>query len=129
MRGGCGHAAARPSTAQVVRDRGGLLHSAALAAWTAIAGPTQLGVAMMKVLSKFVLVAGVAAFAIAGAASESEAAGKKRKMAAKKPAACVAWTYRGSKVCGQNLCHMQRCGWDGKWYTSLAMCWKPYCPK
>ena len=83
----------------------------------------------MKAISKFALIAAVASIAMAGAASESFAAGKKGKRAAMKPSACAAWSYRTTKVCGQNLCHMQRCGYDGKWHLSMAMCWKPNCPK
>ncbi len=79
---------------------------------------------MMKVITKFALVAAVAALAMAGTATESLAA--KKKAAA--PAACGAWTYRTASCTG-NACSMQRCGLDGKWYPSLAWCWKPACPK
>jgi len=80
---------------------------------------------MLKTISKFVLVAAVAATAVSFA-TPSFAAKKKAKAAA--PAACVAPKYTMG-ACTNGLCSMTRCGLDGKWYPSLMMCWEPFCPK
>ena len=79
---------------------------------------------MLKTISKFVLVAAVAATAVSF--STPSYAAKKKKAAA--PAACVPWSYTKSE-CHGTVCHMNRCGLDGKWYPSLLMCWQPACPK
>jgi hypothetical protein len=82
---------------------------------------------MIKLISKCVLVAAVASFALAGATTMSHAAKKK----AAKPApvaSCVAPKY-AKAACANGLCRMQWCGVDGKWYPSLMACWEPFCPK
>lgn len=82
---------------------------------------------MIKLLSKCVLVAAVASFALAGTTTMSQAAKKK----AAKPAAvaaCVAPKY-STAGCANGMCRMQWCGVDGKWHPSLMMCWQPFCPK
>ena len=79
---------------------------------------------MMKVVSKFALVGAVAALVVAGSAADALARSKK---AAPAPAACSPWTYKAA-ACTGNACSMQRCGWDRKWYSSIAWCWKPFCP-
>jgi hypothetical protein len=84
---------------------------------------------MIKLLSKCVLVAAVASFALAGTTTMSHAA--KKKAAAKKPAAaaaCVAPKY-STASCANGWCRMQWCGVDGKWYPSLMVCAEPFCPK
>lgn len=78
---------------------------------------------MMKLTSKFALVAAVAALAIAGSATDSMARGKKAT------AACApVWSLK-TNACANGMCSMLRCQPDGKWYPSLAMCWQPWCPK
>ena len=77
---------------------------------------------MLKTISKFVLVAAVAATAVSFSTPSYAA---KKKAAA---AACVPWAYTKSE-CHGTVCHMNRCGLDGKWYPSLLMCWQPACPK
>ena len=79
---------------------------------------------MLKMISKFIVVAAVAAIAVSF--STPSFAAKKKKAAA--PATCVAWQYKKAE-CHGTLCHMYRCGLDGKWYPSLLMCWQPACPK
>ena len=79
---------------------------------------------MLKLISKFVVVAAVAAIAVSF--STPSFAAKKKKAAA--PATCVAWTYTKAE-CHGTMCHMYRCGLDGKRYPSLLMCWQPACPK
>lgn len=78
----------------------------------------------MKTISKFILVAAVAATAVSF--STPSFAAKKKKAAA--PATCVAWTYTKTQ-CANGVCGMNRCGLDGKWYPSLMHCWEPACPK
>ena len=80
---------------------------------------------MMKMVSKIALVAVVAGVAMAGSSAETMARGK--KAAAPAPAACSPWTYKVA-ACTGNACSMQRCGWTGTWYPSIAWCWKPWCP-
>ena len=80
---------------------------------------------MLKTISKFVLVAAVAATAVSFS-TPSFAAKKKAKAAA--PAACVAPKYT-TGTCTNGLCTMTWCGLDGKQYPSLMMCWEPVCPK
>ena len=75
-------------------------------------------------IKKLMLVASVASLALAGTSTMSFAAKKK----AKKEAACVAWTYK-TAACTGAVCGMTRCGIDGKWYSSLLVCWQPACPK
>ena len=79
---------------------------------------------MLKTISKFVLVAAVAATAVSFS-TPSFAAKKKKKAAA--PATCVAPKYTAT-TCANGLCNMAWCGLDGKWYPSLMMCWEPFCP-
>jgi hypothetical protein len=81
---------------------------------------------MLKTISKFVLVAAVAAVAVSF--STPSYAAKKKKMAAA-PAACTAWQYKTTQCNNLGWCSMQRCGLDGKWYPSLMACWQPSCPK
>jgi hypothetical protein len=81
---------------------------------------------MLKTISKFVLVAAVAAIAMSF--STPTFAAKKKKMAAA-PATCVAWQYKTAQCNNLGWCSMQRCGLDGKWYPSLMACWQPACPK
>jgi hypothetical protein len=76
---------------------------------------------MMKMLSKCVLIAAVAALAFAGSTTSSIAAGKKK--GAKVAAACVPWTYQ-TRAPGCT----ERCGIDGKWYRSMWGMWGA-CPK
>ncbi len=78
---------------------------------------------MIKIVSKFALVAAVAALAIAGSAGESMAKGKKKASAACTPGALK------TAACGPAGCTMNRCWADGKWYPSLFVCWQPWCPK
>lgn len=78
---------------------------------------------MMKMVSKFALVAAVAALAIAGSAGETMAKGKKKAAAACTPGALK------TAACGPAGCTMQRCWADGKWHPSLFVCWQPWCPK
>jgi hypothetical protein len=79
---------------------------------------------MLKTISKFVLVAAVAAFAMSFSTPTYAA---KKKAAA--PATCVAWQYKTAQCNNLGWCSMQRCGLDGKWYPSLMACWQPACPK
>jgi predicted RNA-binding Zn ribbon-like protein len=81
---------------------------------------------MLKTISKFVLVAAVAAMAVSF--STPSYAAKKKKMAAA-PTACTAWQYKTAQCNNLGWCSMQRCGLDGKWYPSLMACWQPSCPK
>jgi hypothetical protein len=81
---------------------------------------------MLKTISKFVLVAAVAAVAVSF--STPSYAAKKKKMAAA-PATCTAWQYKTAQCNNLGWCSMQRCGLDGKWYPSLMACWQPSCPK
>jgi hypothetical protein len=81
---------------------------------------------MIKLLSKCVLVAAVASFALAGTTTLSHAA--KKKAAKPAVATCVAPKYM-TAGCAGGACKMQWCGVDGKWYPSLMMCWEPFCPK
>jgi hypothetical protein len=81
---------------------------------------------MLKTISKFVLVAAVAAIAMSF--STPSFAAKKKKMAAA-PATCVAWQYQTAQCNNLGWCSMRRCGLDGKWYPSLMACWQPACPK
>ena len=78
---------------------------------------------MLKTISKFVLVAAVAATAVSFStpsyAAEEESGAARRLR-------CVAYT---KSECHGTVCHMNRCGLDGKWYPSLLMCWQPACPK
>ena len=85
---------------------------------------------MIKLLSKCVLVAAVASFALAGTTTLSSAAGKKAKAAKAAPAAatCVPPRYTAT-ACGNNVCQMAWCGLDGRWHPSLFVCWQPFCPK
>jgi hypothetical protein len=76
---------------------------------------------MLKTISKFVLVAAVAATAVSFA---SPAFAAKKKAAAK----CVAPKY-ATATCNNNVCTMTWCGLDGKMYPSLLLCWQPFCPK
>ena len=78
---------------------------------------------MTKVVSKIALVAAGAALAIAGAAGDSMAKGKK-----KAAAACTMGALK-TAACGPAGCTMQRCWADGKWYPSLFVCMQPWCPK
>ena len=78
---------------------------------------------MLKTISKFVLVAAVAATAVSFSTPSYAA---KKKAAA--PAACVPWQYTKSECHSHGVPH-ERCGLDGKWYPSLLMCWQPACPK
>ena len=80
---------------------------------------------MLKTISKFVLVAAVAATAVSF--STPSYAAKKKKAAA--PATCTAWQYKTATCNNLGWCTMQRCGLDGKWYPSLMACWQPSCPK
>ncbi len=82
---------------------------------------------MIKLLSKCVLVAAVASFALAGTTTLSQAAKKKAK-AAPVAATCMAPKYTTAS-CANGLCRMQWCGLDGKWYPSLMVCAEPFCPK
>ena len=77
---------------------------------------------MLKTISKFVLVAAVAATAVSFSTPSFAA---KKKAA---PATCVAWSY-SKGACTAGWCRMNRCGLDGKWYPSLLACWEPACPK
>lgn len=81
---------------------------------------------MLKTISKFVLVAAVAATAVSF--STPSYAAKKKKVAAA-PATCTAWQYKTAQCNNLGWCSMQRCGLDGKWYPSLMACWQPSCPK
>lgn len=84
---------------------------------------------MIKLLSKCVLVAAVASFALAGTTTLSIAAGKKAKATKAAPAAtCVPPRYT-TTACGNNFCQMAWCGLDGRWYPSLLACWQPACPR
>ena len=78
---------------------------------------------MLKTISKFVLVAAVAATAVSFSTPSFAA---KKKAAA--PATCVAPKYT-TAACNNGLCTMTWCGLDGKQYPSLMMCWEPFCPK
>lgn len=77
---------------------------------------------MLKTISKFVLVAAVAATAVSFSTPSFAA---KKKAA---PTTCVAPKYT-TGACAGGLCKMNRCGLDGKWYPSLIMCVEPFCPK
>lgn len=82
---------------------------------------------MIKLLSKCMLVAAVASFALAGTTTLSQAAKKK----AAKPASvatCVAPKYT-TTTCANNVCRMSWCGLDGQWRPSLLWCVTPFCPK
>jgi hypothetical protein len=79
---------------------------------------------MLKTISKFVLVAAVAATAVSF--STPSFAAKKKKAAA--PVACT-WPKYTMAACTNGLCSMTFCGADGKTYPSLMMCWEPFCPK
>ncbi|MDT3683638.1 MAG: hypothetical protein RO009_01160 [Pseudorhodoplanes sp.] len=83
---------------------------------------------MIKLLSKCVLVAAVASFALAGTTTLSHAAKKKAKAAPVAAATCVAPKYT-TAACAGGVCRMQWCGLDGKWYPSLLVCAEPFCPK
>ena len=79
---------------------------------------------MLKTISKFVLVAAVAATAVSF--STPSYAAKKKRRQRRQPAS------RGNTPrlqCNGTVCHMNRCGLDGKWYPSLLICWQPACPK
>lgn len=78
---------------------------------------------MLKTISKFVLVAALAAIAVSFATPSFAA----KKMAAAS-ASCVALSY-SKAACANNWCRMNRCGLDGKWRPSLLTCWQPACPK
>jgi hypothetical protein len=78
---------------------------------------------MLKTISKFVLVAAVAATAVSF--STPTYAKKAKKAAA--PATCVPPKHM-TGTCTNGLCTMTFCGLDGKWYPSLMMCWEPVCP-
>jgi predicted RNA-binding Zn ribbon-like protein len=81
---------------------------------------------MLNTISKFALIAAVAALAVSF--STPSFAAKKKKMAAA-PATCTAWQYKSAQCNNLGWCSMQRCGLDGKWYPSLMTCWQPACPK
>lgn len=83
---------------------------------------------MIKLLSKCVLVAAVASFALAGTTTLSHAAKKKAKAAPVAAATCAAPKYT-TAACAGGICRMQWCGLDGKWYPSLLVCAEPFCPK
>lgn len=85
---------------------------------------------MIKLLSKCVLIAAVASFALAGTTALSHAAGKRSAKAAKAAPAptCVPPRYT-STACGNNFCQMAWCGLDGRWHPSLFVCWQPFCPQ
>ena len=78
---------------------------------------------MFKTISKFVLVAAVAATAVSF--STPSFAAKKKAAAA---TTCVAPKYT-TGACANNMCKMSYCGLDGKTYPSLVMCAQPFCPK
>lgn len=80
---------------------------------------------MLKTISKFVLVAAVAATAMSFA-TPSFAAKKKAKAMA--PVACT-WPKYSTAACNNGLCSMTWCGMDGNTYPSLMMCVEPFCPK
>jgi hypothetical protein len=82
---------------------------------------------MMKLVSKFALVAAVAALAMAGSTGESSAKGHMAK-GKKAAAACTPGALK-TAACGPAGCTMQRCWADGKWYPSLFVCMQPWCPK
>ena len=71
---------------------------------------------MLRLISKFVVVAAVAAIAVSFSTPSFAA---KKKKAAAKPATCVAWTNTKTPECHGTMCHMYRCGLDGKWYRSM----------
>ena len=77
---------------------------------------------MLKTISKFVLVAAIAATAVSFSTPSFAA---KKKAAA---ATCVVGQYT-TGACANNWCKMSRCGLDGKWYPSLMACWQPACAK
>jgi hypothetical protein len=80
---------------------------------------------MMKIGSKLMLVAAIAALAFAGSTGDSVAKGKKKAAA---PAACMPGALK-TAACGPAGCTMQRCWADGKWHPSFMVCWQPWCPK
>lgn len=80
---------------------------------------------MMKLTSKILLAAAVAAFAFAGSASDTFAKGHKKKAA---PACAPVWSVK-THTCTNGTCSMLRCQPDGKWYPSMFMCVQPWCPK
>ncbi len=77
---------------------------------------------MRTMITKFLLVAAVAALAIAGATTDSFAAKKK---AAKKAASCTPIAMCGAN-CANGWCQRMWCGADGKWYAGLP-CFEPFC--
>ena len=79
-------------------------------------------------LTKCVLIAAVAAFALAGTSTLSHAPMNKATKPATAAATCVAPKYT-TTACANNFCRMAWCGLDGKWYPSLLACWQPGCPK
>jgi hypothetical protein len=82
---------------------------------------------MIKLVSKCVLAAAVASFALAGTTTLSHATKKKAK-AAPAAATCVPPKYT-TTTCTNNVCRMAWCGLDGKWHPSLFVCAQPFCPR
>ncbi len=82
---------------------------------------------MLKVITKLALAGAVVGLAMAGTSGDTFARGEK------KPASFVPGSVRVTKAtCGKWGCHYQRCWWDGAkgtWYSSMAFCLPPYCPK
>lgn len=77
----------------------------------------------MKSLSKLLLVSAVAVMALAVMVAPSEAAKKKKKMAAAKP--CVS-----GALCTTPKTNVLVCGVDGKWYQAVftPTCVGAVCP-